>query len=32
VAVLDERFETLGPLMVRRIRVNDTLVRVDTIR
>jgi len=28
---LEERFETLGPLMIRRIRVNDTLVRVDTI-
>lgn len=28
---LQERFETLGPLMIRRIRVNDTLLRVDTI-
>lgn len=31
VESLAERFETLGPLMIRRIRVNDTLIRVDTI-
>lgn len=32
VESLEERFETLGPLMIRRVRVNDTLLRVDTIR
>jgi hypothetical protein len=30
-ARLEERFETLGPTMVRRVRVNDSLIRVDTI-
>lgn len=29
---LEERFQTLGPIMVRRVRINDEPVRVDTIQ
>lgn len=31
-ALLDERMRDLGPFIMRRVQINDSLVRVDTIR